>query len=92
MDGGSIGHTLLHTCRALHGDLDAALSCSQEGPALRGEAGPVPVVVERRGKAVTQSITAEAFPDVLATWSIDCSGLIISEQRKLDRAEFDAER
>ena len=60
--------------------------------ALRGETGPVPLVVERRGKEVTLSVTAEAFPDVLATRSIDFAGLIISEQWKLDRAEFEHER
>ena len=60
--------------------------------ALRGETGPVPLAVERRGKEVMLSVTAEAFPDVLATRSIDLSGLIISERWKLDRAEFDHER
>jgi S1-C subfamily serine protease len=60
--------------------------------ALRGETGPVPVVVERRGKELTLTATSEAFPDVLATRSIDFSGLIISEQWKLDRAEFEHER
>jgi hypothetical protein len=38
------------------------------------------------------SATAEAFPDVLATRSIDFAGLIISEQWRLDRAEFEHER
>ena len=60
--------------------------------ALRGETGPVPLVVERRGKEVMLSVTAEAFPDVLATRSIDFAGLIISEQWRLDRAEFEPER
>ena len=60
--------------------------------ALRGETGPVPLVVERGGKEVMLSVTAEAFPDVLTTRSIDFAGLIISEQWKLDRAEFEHER
>ena len=60
--------------------------------ALRGETGPVPLVVERRGKEQMLSVMAEAFPDVLATRSIDFAGLIISEQWKLDRAEFEHER
>ena len=38
------------------------------------------------------SLTAEAFPDVLAIRSIDFAGLIISEQWKLDRAEFEHEQ
>ena len=60
--------------------------------ALRGETGPVPLVVERWGKEMTLSVTAEAFPDVLATRSIDFAGLIISEPWKLDRAELEHER
>jgi S1-C subfamily serine protease len=60
--------------------------------ALRGETGPVPLVVERGGKEVMMSVTAEAYPDVLAARSIDFAGLIISEQWKLDRAEFEHER
>jgi serine protease Do len=60
--------------------------------ALRGETGPVPLAVERRGKVVMLSVTAEAFPDVLATRSIDFAVLIISEQWRLDRAEFEHER
>ena len=59
--------------------------------ALRGETGPVPLVVERGGKEVMLSVTAEAYPDVLAARSIDFAGMIISEQWKLDRAEFEHE-
>ncbi len=60
--------------------------------ALRGETGPVPLVVERGGKEVMLSVRAEAYPDVLAARSIDFAGLIISEQWKLDRAEFEHAR
>jgi serine protease Do len=60
--------------------------------ALRGEVQPVPVMVERRGKEIALTVVAEAFPDVLATRSIDLAGLIISEPWELDRAEFNHER
>jgi serine protease Do len=60
--------------------------------ALRGEAQPVPVVVERAGKEIELTVVAEAFPEVLATRSIDLAGLILSEPWELDRAEFNHER
>jgi S1-C subfamily serine protease len=60
--------------------------------ALRGEVQPVLVVVDRKGKEIALTVTAEAFPDALTTRSVDLAGLIISEPWELDRAEFNHER
>ena len=86
------------TSGLLLGDLIVAVAgqrgirnSSDIATALRGETRPVPLVIERKGKEVTLSVTAVAFPDVLATQSIDFAGMIISEQWKLDRAEFEHE-
>ncbi|WP_416907207.1 MAG: S1C family serine protease [Polymorphobacter sp.] len=67
-------------------------NASDIATALRGQTQPVPVVVERNGKEVVLTVISEVFPDVLATRSIDFSGLIISEPWRLDRAEFNHER
>lgn len=60
--------------------------------ALRGEVQPVLVVVDRKGKEIALTVTAEAFPDALTTRSVDLAGLIISEPWELDQAEFNHER
>ncbi len=55
---------------------------------LRGAEGPVTVTVERDGREIALSMTTKVMPEVTETRSIDLSGLIISNQWKLDSSEF----
>lgn len=55
---------------------------------LRGQAGKVQLTVQRDGKSVNLTAQTELVPNLLANKAIDISGLVVTEQWKLDRAEF----
>ena len=58
---------------------------------LRGNEGMVNVTVEREGREVVLSLATRVMPEITQTKSIELSGLVISNQWKLDSAEFQHE-
>lgn len=60
--------------------------------ALRGHTQAVEIVVERKDKRLALQVVSQVLPNVLSTRALDLSGLIISEQWKLDSEEFSHER
>jgi S1-C subfamily serine protease len=55
---------------------------------LRGAADIVTVSVDRAGTEITLKVATMVMPEVTATRSIDLSGLVISNQWKLDSSEL----
>jgi S1-C subfamily serine protease len=58
---------------------------------LRGNEAMVKVTVERDGLPVVLSLATRVMPEITQTKSIELSGLVISNQWKLDSAEFQQE-
>ena len=59
---------------------------------LRGNRAMVNLVVERDGQEVSLTVATSVMPEVTQTKSIDLSGLVISNQWRLDKSEFQHER
>ena len=55
---------------------------------LRGVEGAVKVTVERNQKAINVNVVTTVMPEITTTRSIYVSGLVISNQWKLDNAEL----
>jgi S1-C subfamily serine protease len=58
---------------------------------LRGHKEMVNVTVERDGREVVLSLATRVMPEITQTKSIELSGLVISNQWKLDSSEFQHE-
>lgn len=58
---------------------------------LRGTDGSVDLIVDREGQEVALKSSTFVMPEITDNRSIEFSGLVISDQWKLDRAEFQHE-
>jgi S1-C subfamily serine protease len=58
---------------------------------LRGNEAMVNVTVDRDGREIGLSLATRVMPEITQTKSIELSGLVISNQWKLDSAEFQHE-